>query len=74
MLGFLVLKVSLITILYVFLQQIFWIFRNRNRLRAIPFEYTWGGVERSPIKKMGGGGQNEKIGGLHEEKIIGEGV
>ena len=31
MLGFLVLKVSLTTILYDFSQQIFWIFRNRNK-------------------------------------------
>ena len=41
-------------------------------VRAIPFEYTWGGggggVERSPIKKSWGeGGQDKK-------KIIGRGV
>ena len=34
-----------------------------------------GGVERSPIKKnMGGGGQDEKIGGLHEKNHWGGGL
>ena len=33
-----------------------------------------GGGERSPIKIiMGGGGQDEKIGGLHEKKSLGGG-
>ena len=47
---------------------VFWV----KWVSAIPFECTWGGwVERSPIKKiMGGGGQDKKIGGLHEKKII----
>ena len=37
-------------------------------LRAIPFEYTWGGgVERSPIKKSWGEGVNMK------KKSLGEG-
>ena len=47
-------------------------------LRAIPFEYTWGGgggVERSPIKKSSGEGlKMKKLGVYMNKKSLGGGL
>ena len=46
---------------------------NITGLRAIPFECTWGGVERSPIKKSWGEGVKMKELGVYMKKNHGGG-
>ena len=41
-----------------------------NWLRAISFEYTWGGEERSPIKKSWGEGVKMKKLGVYMKKSL----